>query len=86
MTISNTRIIEILSELTASSQLDVEQVDKAIDTLESIKSTINIEDDEAIDKVDEIQDYLQYLVIANQPLQQEVKAELTQIIHNLQKS
>ena len=86
MAISNAKlVIEILSELNTSSQFDAGQVDEAIDALERIKSAINIEDDEAIDKVDEIQDYLEYLLAVKEPLLEEVKEELSHMINDLQK-
>jgi predicted nucleic acid-binding Zn-ribbon protein len=78
-------IIEILVELADSTEFDVEQIDEAIDALESIKSTINADDDEAIDKVDEIQDYLQYLMTVKEPLLAEIKEELANLIKDLQK-
>jgi hypothetical protein len=78
-------VINILGELVRDNQLDIEQIDQAIDALESIKSTIDIEDDEAIDKVDELQDYLQYLLTVEEPSLQEIKEELADIISNLKK-
>lgn len=77
-------VIEILNELATSSKIHAKQIDEAIDALEDIKSTINIEDDEVIDKVDEVQDYLQYLLANKEPLLEEVKAELSQMINDLQ--
>jgi len=78
-------VLDILSELSSGSQLDAEQIEEAIDALECIKSNINIEDDEAIDKVDEIQDYLQYLLTGEESSTEEIKAELSKIINDLQK-
>jgi len=77
-------VIEILNELVTSSHLDAEQIDGAIDALEHIKSTINSADDEVIDKVDEIQDYLQYLLASDELLGEEVKEELIIMISSLQ--
>lgn len=66
MVVFNTQpVINILSDLARSTELRVEQIEEAIDDLERIKNTIAVEDDEAIDKVDEMQDYLQYLLITN---------------------
>lgn len=77
-------VVEILSGLVASSQLDMGQIDAAVDALEKIKSTIDLENDEVIDKVDEIQDYLEYLLIVDEPLLEEVKEELADLIKGLQ--
>jgi len=78
-------VIDILRELSKSSQLDTKQIDEAIDALECTKSNFNIEDDEAIDKVDEIQDYLQYLLTVEESSTEEIKEELAQMINDLQK-
>jgi len=75
-------VIEILKVLASNFQLDSEQIDEAIEDLERIKSTIPIENDEAIDKVDEIQDYLQYLLTADDD-EAEIKEELSAIISEL---
>ena len=84
MAIFNTQpVIDLLSELSGSFQLNAEQIDEAIDSLERIKSNIDIDDDESIDKVDEIQDYLQYLLVVKEPLLEEVKEELSQMINEL---
>jgi len=77
-------VIDVLSELVAS-QLDAEQIDEAIDALEAIKSKIDIEDDEVIDKVDEIQDYLQYLLTEEEATTEEIQEELSNMIDELQK-
>ncbi len=81
-------VINILNELARSNQFDIEQINGAIDALEQIKNTINIDDgddaDDAIDKVDEIQDYLQYLSVGNEPLMDDIKANLSNMIDDLQ--
>lgn len=81
-------VINILNELAQSTQFDIEQVNGAIDALENIKDTINIDDadkaDDAIDKVDEIQDYLQYLSADNEPLMDDIKENLSNMIGDLQ--
>jgi len=78
-------VIDILSWLSSSSQLDAKQIDEAIDALECTKGNFNIEDDEAIDKVDEIQDYLQYLLTVDESSTEEIKEELAKMINDLQK-
>lgn len=85
MTIFNTQpVIDILSELASSSRLGAKQIDEAIDALEQIKIALNVEDDEAIDKVDEIQDYLQYLLATKEVIMDEVQEEITTMISELQ--
>jgi hypothetical protein len=78
------QVIDILQELSSGNQVDREKFDEAIDALERIKSTINMEDEQAIDKVDEIQDYLQYLLTVREPVIAEIKEELTYMINDLQ--
>lgn len=77
-------VVDILSELVNSSQLDNENIDEAIDALERIKDTIDIEDDEAIDKVDEVQDFLQYLLTVEESSLDEAKEELSAMITDFQ--
>ncbi|MCE5284577.1 MAG: hypothetical protein LLG02_01830 [Pelosinus sp.] len=76
-------VVNILENLANSSQVDTQKVDETIDALERLKSTINIEDDEAIDKVDEIQDYLEFL-LAEESSTDKAKEELHKIINELQ--
>ncbi|MBP2627394.1 MAG: hypothetical protein H6Q68_2105 [Firmicutes bacterium] len=78
-------VIDVLVELANRTQFDPEQIDEGIDALERIKDNINVDDDEAIDKVDEIQDYLQYLLTAKEFLMEEIKEELSAMIGDLQK-
>lgn len=77
-------VIDILSELASCSPFDNERIDEAIDALEGIKSTIGTEDDEAIDKVDEIQDFLQYLLTVKEPSLEEAKEELSAVMNEFQ--
>jgi DNA anti-recombination protein RmuC len=81
-------VVNILNELARSTQFDIERINGAIDELEHIKDTININDaadaDDAIDKVDEIQDYLQYLSAENEPLMDDIKENLSNMIDDLQ--
>lgn len=78
------QVIAILKELAGHSQLDTEYIDEALDALEGIKSTIEIEDDESIDKIDEIQDFLEYLLTAKESSLDEAKEELSVMIHDFQ--
>lgn len=77
-------VIAILTDLANRTQFDIEKIDEAIDALEDIKSTIHADDDESLDKVDEIQDYLQYLLVDKNPLMEEIKEELLNVIDDLQ--
>lgn len=78
-------VIGFLGDLASGSQVDLEKVDDAIDELERIKSSISADDDEAIDKLDEVQDYLQFLLSAKEPSMEEVKEEIVDIIDDLRK-
>jgi flagellin-specific chaperone FliS len=77
-------VIDIVSELASNIELEREQIDEAIDALECVRRTINIDNDEAVDKVDEIQDYLQYVMLAKKPVMKEIITELVAIMNNLQ--
>ncbi|MBC8016171.1 MAG: hypothetical protein H7X79_10580 [Sporomusaceae bacterium] len=77
-------VITILRELASDSHLDTEHIDDAIDALERIKDSISTEDDEAIDKVDEIQDFLEYLLTVKEPSLDEAKEELSAMISDFQ--
>lgn len=79
-------IIDILAGLVNNLLLDAEQIDDAIDALERIKGSINVDDDEVIDKVDEMQDYLEYLLTVKEPLIEEIREELSAMIDDLRKS
>ena len=77
-------VIAILQKLVDNPRLDREQLDEAIENLEDGKKAIDPGDDEGIDRVDEIQEYLQYVLTAKNPLLEEVKEELVNLIHDLQ--
>ncbi len=84
MVLFNTQpVINILSDLARGNELKVEQIEEAIDDLERIKPTIVAEDDEAIDKVDEIQDYLQYLMTREELSNEEIKEEISDMVNDL---
>lgn len=72
--------------MASNGQLDIEQIDEAVNALEFVKSTIDADNDEAIDKVDEIQDSLQYMIMigTKEPPMEKIKTELTVIINDLQ--
>lgn len=79
-------VIAILQNVADNPRLDLAQIDEAIEKLEDGKRDIDPGDDEGIDRVDEIQDYLQYIVTAKNPLPEEVKEELANLIHELQQA
>lgn len=79
-------IINILSEVIRSNQIDVERIDDAIDLLEDVKDNIGLEDNETIYKIDELQDSLQDLITLEEAtVTQEIKEEITEIIASMQK-
>jgi len=78
-------VIKVLTALATAVHFDAAQLDAAIDNLEAIKQAIDADDDEAIDTVDEIQDYLQYLLAVEEPSMTEIKAELAAMLDELQK-
>lgn len=77
-------VVNVLKGLIAGPQLNEEQISEGIDALEEIKSAIPSADEEGIDKVDELQDYLDYLLVADEPLGEEVKEEMANMIRSLQ--
>jgi len=77
-------VIDGLMELVNGQQFDAEKIDEVIDNLEIIKGDIHADDDETIDKVDEIQDYLQYLLTDKELIMEEVREELSQMIRDVQ--
>jgi hypothetical protein len=87
MTMRNIQpVINILSEVIRSNQVDVAKVNDAIDILEDVKDDIGLEDDEVIYKIDELQDYLQDLATLDEPSPTgEIKEEITEFIASLQK-
>lgn len=75
-------VIHILQEAIQSSQIDTEKFDDAIELLETAKA--NFTDDEVIDKIDEIQDYFEYLLtMGDTAVTEETKEELLGIIEAL---
>ncbi len=79
------KVIEILTQVAHSSQLNEEKVDEAIDVLEGIKSTMSLEDDESIDTIDEMQDYLEYLLTGEETAFEDIQEQLFSMIDNLNK-
>lgn len=77
-------VIDMLKALAELAEFDARKFDEAIDVLERIKEEVEAADDEVIDRIDEIQDYLQYVLAIEDPLQEELQAELTAMIEELQ--
>ncbi len=77
-------VIDIVRRLANNVEFDREEIEAAINALECLKNRIDANNDEAIDKVDEIQDYLQYALLIEEPLMEEIKTELTVMINDLQ--
>lgn len=82
----NKLIISILKKILAQDELETEEIEKSIDRLEEAKSSVAAEDDETIDKMDELQDYFEYLLTANKPFDiMEIKQEIANLIKTLEK-
>jgi len=78
--------ISMLKKMLAKDRLEAEEIEQAIDSLEEAKSSFDMEDDEAIDKMDELQDYFEYLLTANKPFDiLEIKREITSLLKTLEK-
>jgi len=77
-------IIEVLEGLVNYTELNLAKFDEAIDVLENIKSTLDADNEEDIDKIDEIQDYFQYLLTMEEPLIDEIHEEILHMIDYLQ--
>ena len=78
--------ITTLNKLASAYIFDAAQFDEAIDILENIKQELNVDDDESIDTIDEIQDYLQYILTVNDLSMEEIGTELHRIIQDLKKN
>lgn len=79
------RVIDILTQLKNSSQIDEEKIDEAIDGLECMKDDISLEDDELIDTIDEMQDYLEYLLTGEEASFEDMQEQLLSMIDKLHK-
>ncbi len=79
------RVIDILTQLKNSSQIDEEKIDEAIDGLECMKDDISLEDDELIDTIDEMQDYLEFLLTGEEASFEDMQEQLLSMIDKLHK-
>ena len=78
--------IVLLTNLANKEVINASEIDEAIDFLESIKQTLNADDEESIDTIDETQDYLQYVLAVNDLPMEELRIELGRIIQELEKN
>jgi len=78
--------ISMLKKILDNDRLTAEEIEQAIDILEVTKDSVGMEEEEAIDKMDEMQDYFEYLLTANKPFDMlEIKQEITGLIETLEK-
>jgi len=78
--------ISMLKKILDNDRLTAEEIEQAIDILEVTKDSVGIEEEEAIDKMDEMQDYFEYLLTANKPFDMlEIKQEIAGLIETLEK-
>ncbi len=77
-------IVDALNPLFNCEEFDAELIDDTIDALEDVKMAIDDEDEVMVDKVDEIQDYLQYLLTSEELSVAEMKDELAAMLDDLQ--
>lgn len=78
-------VIEILKNMLNMDSCSNDYLAEMIDKIDIIKNNINcLDDDELIDKFDEIQDYFEYLLISDNPLDiNEIKHEILEMINDL---
>ncbi len=75
------KAISLLKKMAAQEQIEAEEIEQAIIALEAVKDSIGTEEEEIIDKIDEMQDYFEYTLASNQPIDlTEVKQEITSLI------
>ena len=79
-------VITILEKVKnqSSSEFDCDQISTAIDDLEAAKGKLSKEQDDAIDMIDEVQDYLEYLLNSDEAVAaDELKEEINDMIDDL---
>jgi len=75
------KAISLLKKMAGQEQIGEEEIAQAIIALESAKDSVGTEEEETIDKIDELQDYFEYILASNQPIDlAEVKQEITSLI------
>lgn len=78
------KIIVILEDMLRKGRIDSLKVEEALEYLEGEKAAVDDEDDAAIDKLDEMQDYFEYLLTVDELLESDdLKEELSDMIEVL---
>ena len=78
------KIIVILEDMLRKGRIDSLKVEEALEYLEGEKAVVDDEDDAAIDKLDEMQDYFEYLLTVDELLESDdLKEELSDMIEVL---
>ncbi|MDR1701527.1 MAG: hypothetical protein LBR56_01975 [Sporomusaceae bacterium] len=78
-------VINLLGNIIKNQEIDLERINDSIDSLEDLKDLLAEDDDETIDKLDEAQDYLHYLLsLEDEPISDEIKEEIRDLIETLQ--
>lgn len=79
-------VIEVLEQVKSHADISEndEKINAAIEELEITKSKLSTEQDDTIDMVDEVQDYLEYLLHREETVAaDELKAEIADMINDL---
>lgn len=79
-------VIEVLEQVKTQADISEndEKINAAIEELEITKSKLSEEQDDTIDMVDEVQDYLEYLLNREEAVAtDELKAEIADMINDL---
>ncbi len=77
--------ISVLKQLLLKDQMGKEEIERVIDLLETAKVLLGPDDDEIIDKMDELQDYFDYLLLQDIPFDMlEIKREVTALLETLE--
>ena len=78
--------ISMLNKMLVEDRLDPEEIEQMIDILEAAKGVFDMDNEEIIDKIDELEDCFEYLLVANKPLDLlEIKCEVADLIEILDK-
>lgn len=79
-------IIELLQDIAHSTaeNLDRNSLHAAVETLDEVKDQLDGASEDIVDLVDEVQDYLEYLIHTDEPLlDEEFREELAEVISDL---
>ncbi|MBP1763582.1 MAG: hypothetical protein H6Q65_640 [Firmicutes bacterium] len=76
--------ISLLKKMAGQERVGVEEIEQAISALEAAKDIVGTENEETIDKIDELQDYFDYVLASNRPIDlAEAKQEITALLEAL---